>query len=218
MSEGHMRASVNALKVPELDPMYGALTPERLLRRLCSHDVPSDISAFKERYVEVSKEDTELFFSPEEPELKENLFGPLRQAKMNYLLGNYIGSIALCGIVAEKVAILVHAINTPCEAENRKFVEKYYQAKRIKHLKQRKLVCNQSVRDFEDISAARKSPLHHWSTPDDDTAQAARQTYAAATRLVVNMMDVKVVNGKISLNPRLRKYLEDKGEIVAAED
>ena len=58
MSEGHLRGFVNALKVLEWDPMYEALdnlpenpTPESLLGRLCSLDVPSDMPAFKERYV-----------------------------------------------------------------------------------------------------------------------------------------------------------------------
>ena len=32
------------------------------------------------------------------------------------------------------------------------------------------------------------------------------------------MMDVKIVNGHVGLNSMLRKYLEDRGEIVVKED
>ncbi|MCY4654761.1 MAG: hypothetical protein OXC95_16555 [Dehalococcoidia bacterium] len=204
--------------------MYEALdnlpenpTPESLLGRLCSLDVPSDMPAFKERYVEVSKEDIELFFSPEEPELKENLFGPLRQAKMNYLLGNYIGSIALCGIVAEKVAILIHLMNTSC-ANCHELYQRSAQVRRVSLLKKRGLIETQSRTDFESIRKARNSVLHNWNTPDDAIANKAVQTYCAAARLVLKMMDANPVSGALSLNPEFMKYLDDRGEISADKD
>lgn len=91
------------------------------------------MSALRKRYIEVSEKDEGLHLTLEEPELKENLFGPLRQAKMNYVIGNYVGSVALCGVVAEKLAILVHAMSTPSRVEREEF-EKLPQAKRIKKL------------------------------------------------------------------------------------
>ena len=68
-------------------------SPDDVLKFLCPLEGSSDMSAFRKRYVEISKEDSGLIFSLEEPELKENLFGPLRQAKTNYMLGNYVGSM-----------------------------------------------------------------------------------------------------------------------------
>ena len=59
--------------------------------------------------------DQGLFLSLQESELVENLFGPLRQGKTSYLIGNYFGAIGLCGMVVEKMAIIIHAINTPDE-------------------------------------------------------------------------------------------------------
>ena len=96
-------------------------TPKSLLEFLVPLEMPSDMTAFRERYSAVSEKDRTLFLSLEEPELKENLFGPLRQAKTNFILGNYVGSIALCGIVAEKVAILVHALSSSSEHERNEF-------------------------------------------------------------------------------------------------
>ena len=59
--------------------------------------------------------DQGLFLSLQESELVENLFGPLRQAKTSCPIGNCFGAIGLCGMVVEKMAILIHAINTPDE-------------------------------------------------------------------------------------------------------
>ena len=63
--------------------------PEGLLEFLCPLDMSSAMSAFKERYGEVSKVDRKIFLTLEESELKENVFGPLRQAKTSYVIGNY---------------------------------------------------------------------------------------------------------------------------------
>ena len=184
---------------------------------LCPLDVPSDMLALRKRYIEVSEKDEGLHLTLEEPELKENLFGPLRQAKMNYVIGNYVGSVALCGIVAEKLAILVHAMSTPSRVEREEF-EELPQAKRIKKLKQAGYIDEQAVKDYGDIRAARRSYLHHWNIPEERTTRRAMQAYASATRLVLGVMDVQLINGHVRLNPDLRRYLEDRGEVVVKED
>lgn len=223
MSRMYFRTFLNPSKLFEWEPGYRAPnlpedpSPERLLRFLCPLDVPSDMSAFRKRYIEVSEKDEGLHLTLEEPELKENLFGPLRQAKMNYVIGNYVGSVALCGIVAEKLAILVHAMSTPSRVEREEF-EELPQAKRIKKLKQAGYIGEQAVKDYGDIRAARRSYLHHWNIPEERTAKRAVQAYASATRLVLGVMDVQLINGNVRLNPDLRRYLEDRGEVVVKED
>lgn len=87
--------------------------PMLLLSSLCSLDAFSDISACKKRYRELTEIDQNLFVSIEEPEIKRNLFDPLRQAKTNYVLGNYVGSIAISGIVAEKLVVLIYIMSNP---------------------------------------------------------------------------------------------------------
>ena len=149
-------------------------TPERLLEFLCSLGLSADMAAFKMRYREVSTMDQGLFLSLQESELVENLFGPLRQAKTSYLIGNYVGAIGLCGMVAEKVAILIHAINTSDEGERERF-EQDDQARRVETLKRRSLVSNDSVKAFGAIRAARKRYLHYWTStrrrPDDQRSR-----------------------------------------------
>ena len=189
---------------------------DELLTFLCPHDVHSDISDFRKRYEAVSKHDRSLLMSFPEPELQENVFGLLRQAKTNYVVGNYVGSIMLCGVVAERVAILVHAINTPCETERRSF-QALGQKRRVDCLKRRKLVGNQSMQDFGNIRTARNSKSHDWTIPDASTAKLAVRMYSAATRLVVDMMDVSFEEGRAILNQEFRDYLMNPGGVASRE-
>ena len=69
--------------------------------------------------------------------------------------------------------------------------------------------------DFGSIRAARKAYLHYWNTPQERTAKQAVEAYASATRLILGVMNVKILNGNISLNPKLRRYLGGKGDIVS---
>ena len=52
------------------------------------------------------------------------------------------------------------------------------------------------------------------STPEQRTAGQALHTYAAAVRLVLRTMDFNFVDGKLVPNPRLMKYLDDRGAIA----
>ena len=188
-------------------------TPDRLLKFLCALGLPGDVPAFKARYREVSREDQQLILFPLEPKLVENLFDPLRQAKTSYLLGNYLGAIGLCGMVAEKVAILIHAINTPDESKRNEF-ERTGQARRVDSLKERSLISNTSAQAFGAIRAARKKYLHHWtSTRDHKMAREAVQVYGATVQLVLNTIGIGFTNGKLTLAPPLVEYLSERGEI-----
>ena len=194
-----------------------SLTPEQLLRALCSSHVSPDISKCKERYVEISALDQDLTFFFEEPGLLENVLGPLRQAKTNYLLGNYVGSIALCGIVAEKMAIVLHAMSTPDEAERQKF-EDLDQRQRIKELKRTGLVDEECASDYYSIKESRRRYLHRWNVPEERTAKQALRAYGAALRLVSAAIDYNIVDGKLYLSSKLMHYLNEQGVTTDVEE
>ena len=188
-------------------------TPDRLLGFLCALGLSAEMAAFKKRYREVSNKDRQLILALQEPRLVENLFDPLRQAKTSYLLGNYVGAIALCGMVAEKVTILIHAINTPDECERNEF-EQMRQIRRVKTLKGSNLVSEESDKAFEVIRKARNQYLHNWtSTRDDRMAKEAVRVYGEAVHLVLTVMRIGFTNGKLTLAPRLVEYLAARGEI-----
>lgn len=193
-------------------------TPGLLLRAFCSSHAPSDTSDCKKRYVEVREFDEQLQFFIEEQGLMENVFGPLRQAKTNYILGNYVGSIALCGIVAEKMAILIYRMNKPNSTKLEDFDKEYSQAKRIRVLQEESLIEDNSAEDFDYIREARRSFLHHWLTPEEGTAEQTLRAYAAAIRLVLVVVDCKNVDGRLILNSKFMKFLDDRGATTDIKD
>ena len=219
-----LRLNLNPLLIFEWDRRFCAPdqsenpTLERLLDFLCPLGTPSDMSAFKKRYVEISEKDGDLLLFPEEPGLKENVFGPLRQAKTNYVIGNYVGSIALCGIVAEKVAILIQAFRSSPNETVRDRSKPVFHAQRLGALKLAGHIDEESEKDFDNIKAARKWYLHYWNTPEEDIAKQAAEAYASAARLVLRVMDVEYSNGGVKLDPKLTEYLTAHGEIVFEED
>ena len=148
----------------------------------------------------------------------ENVFGPLRQAKTNYILGNYVGSIALCGIVAEKMAILIYRMNKPNSTKLEDFDKEYSQVKRIRVLQEESLIEDNSAEDFDYIREARRSFLHHWLTPEEGTAEQTLRAYAAAIRLVLVVVDYKNVDGRLILNSKFMKFLDDRGATTDIKD
>ena len=191
-------------------------TPTCLLKFLCALGLPDDMAAFEARYRQVSQKDQRLVLFPLEPRLVENLFDPLRQAKTSYLLGNYLGAIGLCGMVAEKVAILVYALSTPDERKRKQF-ERTGQARRIRTLKDCNLVSKETVKAFGTIRAARNDYLHSWtSTRDDKMARVAVRVYGAAVQLVFTVMKIGFKDGHLRLSPPLVNYLDAQGEIRPA--
>ena len=222
MTDFQFVAQINPMKILEWEqgrplPTSDNPTPDRLLDLLSALGVPKGMNAFKKRYGEISQEDQGLLLFPMESALVENVFGPLRQAKMDYVLGNFVGVISLCGMVAEKVAILIHAINTPDKSEREKF-ECQSQAKRVPILKDRNLVSHESVKAFGTIRGSRRRYLHYWtSTRDQKTAREAVRMYGAAVKLAMDAMGVGFSNGKVTLAPELAKYLATQGAIHSVQ-
>ena len=217
-------AQLNLFKLFEWDPDFSQVmnlpenpTYERLLEYLCSIDMESDMSAFKSRYVQVSETDRDLIINFIEAEIDENLVSPLRQAKTNYILGNYVGTIVLCGIVAEKVALFTYKKNTTDEAECEKF-DDLYQPERVKRLKKLGYIDEQSEKDFKFLIGVRRSYLHHWNIPEARTAERAVQSYAAAVRLIFAVIHISFDDGTVFMDDRTFEYLEKRGVFQESGD
>ena len=170
-------------------------THEHLLEYLCSLDVDSSMPALRNRYDDVSEADNEITLTFEESGIKENLVGPLRQAKTNYILGNYVSSIVLSGIIAEKVALFIYKKYITDEAKCEDF-NNLYQPERVNRLKRLGYIDGQIEKDLRYLVEARKSYLHHWNTPEARTAERAVQAYATATRLFLSAINIKFKDGK----------------------
>ncbi|MYD10452.1 MAG: hypothetical protein F4X02_10470 [Chloroflexi bacterium] len=187
---------------------------ERLLDILCSRGTCSDLSAFKERYSAVSAMDQDLGVLIREPGISANLVEPLRESKMNFLLGNFVSSIALCGVVAEMLAILIYNMNIHDKNKRNQF-DSWSQHKRIRELKEEGFIEDRIAIDLNEIREIRKSSLHRWNRAKEDTTDQALQAYAAAARLVRKVAIQEFKDGKCLLNSDLIKYLEDENRLTA---
>ncbi len=106
-----MAGWVNPLALLEVDEPWASImkttpTCETLLKFLCPADEPLDLNNLISRYRQISAEPVRLSLAPAERRVLDKLVWPLRHAKASYMVGNYLATIALSGMIAEMVSIL----------------------------------------------------------------------------------------------------------------
>lgn len=218
---------VNPLAFLEVDEPWASMakappTIESVLRFLCPADEPLDLEAIVARYRQIGTEPVRLFLAPAERRVLDKLVWPLRHAKASYMVGNYLAAIALCGMVAEMVAILLWEIADPQinarpmtkEDERALFgsqFEKLGQERRVGVLSAYGIAAPESQEHFDTIRLARRRYLHLWSQDHDQLPTDAVRCFHAAVSLVVAAIGQDNRDGKLVLNPRFALYLERQG-------
>jgi len=201
--------------------------PEALLKNMCPPGADTSLETIKVRHKEITEAETEkLLYAPaEEPRILDRMIWPLRYAKTCYIIGNYTGTIALCGIVAEMVAILTFEMseiklnNQPMSAgvQNKIFsktFEKLGQYRRIKVLEGFGCIGEELKQQFETIRLKRNKYLHFWSGEQENVEEDARTAFGAAVNLVAKTIGQEIVEGNmLKLNPAFEKYLDKQGLI-----
>lgn len=221
---------LNPLAFHEIDEPWASQlckqpTLESVVNFLCSTEVSSKLEDLILRYKEISKEPDRLFAPPAEEKILAKLVWPLRHAKASYVLGNYLGTIALCGMVSEMVALLLWEISQvtlngkKMQPEDEKSVygstfEKLGQDRRISILSSYNLIDNSLVEKFNLIRLKRRKYLHFYSVDYSQISIDAIEVFHATVSIVVGVIGQGLNEGKLILNPALLKYLEEKGLAV----
>jgi hypothetical protein len=224
---------INPLKCPELEILpqlhkdKEPATPaaDRLLDYLYAPEIDRRPEAFVARYLEIAAVPDPLAIVPAESTILEKLVWPLRHAKGSYALGNYLSSIALCGMVGEMVAILLWDISRVAlqghpmtDAEQRAMFgstfEKLGQERRVDVLHTLNLVDEPTKAAFDSLRAIRRRYLHFLSQAHAQLAPDARRAYEDALKVVAVVLGQKFDNGKVVLRPELMQYLVDKGIVT----
>jgi hypothetical protein len=224
MTDQLFKVWLNPLQILEVDEPWassGDLHPnvEALVRFASAPGTSPDLEALVSRYREISNEPLRLFAAPAEQRLLDKLVWPLRHAKAAYMFGNYLGTIAMCGLVAEMVAILLFEIgevriNNVAITDRDQIeifgstFEKLSQARRVSILHAYGMIDEQLKEAFELIRERRRRYLHFWSQNHDDLPADARAAFNAAVLVTVSAIGQSLQEGKLVLNPRLVKYLE----------
>jgi hypothetical protein len=217
-------AWINPLKCPEIELDASVSTPnaESLLNYLFSPEVDRSCDAFVSRYREISSTMDPLTFAPAEPTILEKLVWPLRHAKGSYALGNYLGCVALCGMVGEMVALLLWDISSVTlqghpmnESEQRAMFgstfEKLGQERRVDVLHTLKLIDDEAKVAFDTIRGIRRKYLHFLSQTHAQVASDAHRGYEATLKVVTVLLGQTFKDGAVNLRPDLMAYLSQKG-------
>lgn len=197
-------------------------TPEAILEFLCAPGLEADVTALVDRYREIQLETDPLFIAPNDKDILDRLVWPLRQAIGAYMLGNYLGTIALCGLVAEMLAIMVFEVADPeingstmCDDEQKKLFgstfERLGQHRRVEILQAYGLIDGELKASFDRIRETRRKYLHVWSSDHsklpDDAVECFRRTLA----IVVSRLTGSIRDGALVLDPKLIGYLRRNG-------
>lgn len=218
------KAWINPLAFLEVDQPWAQLTKEpitleAIIRFVCSPGMKTDTQSLVDRYKEISVEPIRLTAAPAEERILTKLVWPLRHAKACYMVGNYLGTISLCGMVGEMVAILLFEISNisingkPLDKNDQVGLfgsefEKLGQERRIGVLRSYNLIDDLLRANFDLIRTKRRRYLHIYSQDHANLPSDAIEVFKATTSVVVKAIGQDIRDGKIILNPALVKYLE----------
>ncbi|MDA2916421.1 hypothetical protein MYX64_06225 [Nitrospinae bacterium AH_259_B05_G02_I21] len=195
-------------------------TLESIVDFLCTHGLASDLPSLVSRYQEISIEEQPLNVTPIEPWILEKLVWPLRHAKGSYILGNYLGTIALCGIVAEMVAMLLFDISKPAisgkpmdkQKQEELFgytFENLGQYRRVGVLQGLGLIDSDLKDSFEFVRITRTKYLHHSSKDHTTLPGDAVAVFIKTVSLVVGVMGQDIKDGKLILGNKFIQHLRN---------
>ena len=214
---------VNPLKWIDLEfPSVGSksdISDREVVDYLCIPDQGDKVSDIINRYKEISTEGNLLALPPADEQILEKLVWPLRAAKASYMTGNFLGTIALCGMVAEMIAVLSWEISDttlngqPMSKENEKGVfgktfDMLGQERRINVLFSYGIIDKETKDLMYQIKALRNPYLHSFSKEHLDIRKDAVTVFTATVKVVSKTIGQEIRDGKLILNPNLLNYIK----------
>ena len=203
-----------------------APTADQTLAAMFTPGVPSDPSNVQARYRAITANQPQLFAPPADERILNQLIWPLRHAKACYIVGNYLATIALAGIVAEMTAILIHDLMersfnnramTPAD-ETRiygRLFEELDQSRRIEVLKGYGVLTTEAADAFGRLRGTRRKHLHLAQLVDkEELSRDARAMFRDAVLVVAASIGQNVDDGKLVFTAQMMRYLERAGGSV----
>jgi len=140
------------------------------------------------------------------------------------MLGSFVASIALSGMVAEMLAMLlwelaqVHVNGQPITADEEKALfgstfERLNQERRVSVLKAYGEIAEPVQAAFTEIRTLRRKYLHLWTQDHGQLAKDAAAAYHAAITLTIAVLGQDVHEGRIRLRDKMLEYLDRHGRL-----
>lgn len=202
-----------------------------LLRYLVDPRLDHSPEAIVRRYLEISQESNERIFVAPRGVL-QMLVWPLRHAKGSYALGNYLGTIALCGTVCEMTATFIFDASNAYWAPKRKgqkirpeFAKCYKgnrfytvrQVERIEFLAKAKLITAEIRQRFDRVRLTRNRYLHVDVGAAATAPQDAIECFMASVQVVNYALGLGVKDGKVTLRPEVTAWLDANPGRIAGD-
>jgi hypothetical protein len=225
MKDKRFDISLNPLLFAEFDNFF-KLDPNNVsldttLGFLCWPGSKRDLTSLHERYNKITSACNQLLYAPVENTILDKIVWPLRQAKANFVLANFIGTISLCGYVAEMMSILIYDMtniqlngSTITEEQEKllfgsKF-EKLGQDKRIKVLLVTNLIDQKVKSDLDNIKRIRKKYLHYLSESDSNLEDDSIKIFKSTVDVLIYIIGQEIEEEKFKLNESMFRYLKSK--------
>lgn len=184
------------------------------------------------RYEELHQED-EILAVPCTDKIANCIVIPLKNAKACYMIGNYLGTIALCGYVCEMLITLVYEINriiindTDIEDnkeiknvifQNRKSFEAVGQEKRIDICKAFQLILWDQKYLFDEVKNIRNKYMHWFSANNLSVSNDAKEIYNKTYLLLKQIIGYNFEDNKFSYSDKFESFLKEKGIIKSPSE
>lgn len=188
-----------------------------LLEKFFDLKLPSLSKEMLDRYLECSAPELAIPFTP----LIERIVPPLKSAKRNYCFGEYISTIALCGMIGEMLAILLWRA-TPMtiggkvmdEREQQDMFGNYTfedlgQERRVRVLYTLKAIDDNKKAKFDCLRNCRKKFLHKWDVDLTKEKSEALECLKTCYLLFKEIFGLQIINSQIAVNPLILKVIQD---------
>ncbi|MGH6895868.1 MAG: hypothetical protein ACREJ5_04895 [Geminicoccaceae bacterium] len=151
---------------------------------------------------------------PALPLLIEKVVSPLVNAKVAFVAGNPLGTIALCGFVAEMIALMLYEMANDdgrAGGVSTDEFESQWQHERVKILHTLGII-NQDVKEKLDIiRKERRKYLHFISKDHSLVFEDALRVYANSITILVDLVGQEFDNGAWVPKPAFARYLRKHG-------
>lgn len=172
-----------------------------------------------ERFAGLSPKELYLPIVPNEQKLVERLLKPLKSAKRLYCLGEFLGTVALSGLVGESLAMLVyrmHRIQLGGKQIEKGQEQQLFgrdfdaldQSRRIEILRCLGLITDPKKQLFSDLRGTRNKYLHLWEVDSSQLEGDAKKSFLSTLRLFKEISGVDIgQSGEFIMVPQLLEYI-----------
>lgn len=193
-------------------------TYEEIYHFLQSYGHSSSIELGLHRYLKLRKNIT-ILFCPAHDKFLSRVIYPLRSAMSNYILGEFLGTISICGTVAEMMAVFLFEVWNKCinsnpmseETQKRIFgssFEKLGQQRRIEILYENKMINDKTKPCYDEIRNKRRSYLHFYSSDDSKIEEDAFKVFCCTDKIVLEGVGLDFKPKKFLVDETVFEYMK----------